>query len=280
MTPFSLNIRQKLITYRRPLTMAIVNVTPDSFFAGSRIQTHDQLCRKTQQLIELNPDIIDIGAYSTRPGAGDIPPARESDNLCLAISTIRSLGCDIPISADTFRASVASDAVSAGADIINDIAGGTLDSEMFETVARLQTPYILTHTRGTPRDMAGMTDYNDLLQDICADLAGKLARLNSLGVRDTIVDPGFGFAKTTAQNYILLRNLPQIKELLGRPILVGLSRKSMITKPLGISAEQALCPTTALHAMALDRGADILRVHDIEQAQQCITLHSLLTTSQ
>lgn len=259
--------------------MAIVNVTPDSFYEGSRTFDSDAIRKRVRQIMDEGADMIDIGAYSSRPGADDVSSAEETERLCRGIEAIREEGCTLPLSVDTFRAKVAEEAIRMGADIINDIGGGTLDPDMFETVARLKAPYILMHMRGTPATMQTLCQYDDVAADVTKELAFSLARLNALGVSDVIVDLGFGFAKTTEQNYELMRQMPEIKRLLNRPMLVGISRKSMLTRLLGINADEALEATTALNAMALDRGADILRVHDVRAARQCIDIYTALSRS-
>lgn len=259
--------------------MAIVNVTPDSFYEGSRTFDSDAIRKRVRQIMDEGADMVDIGAYSSRPGADDVSPDEETERLCRGIEAIRDEGCTLPLSVDTFRAKVAEEAIRMGADIINDIGGGTLDPDMFETVARLKAPYILMHMRGTPATMQTLCQYDDVAADVTKELAFSLARLNALGVSDVIVDLGFGFAKTTEQNYELMRQMPEIKRLLNRPMLVGISRKSMLTRLLGINADEALEASTALNAMALDRGADILRVHDVRAARQCIDIYTALSHS-
>lgn len=276
MNSFTLNIGGSITSFCGPQVMAIVNVTPDSFYSRSRTFDNDALRRRTAEILTEGADMVDIGAYSSRPGAADVSVAEETDRLCRGIEIVRSEGCRLPLSADTFRASVAENAVRAGADIINDISGGALDADMFDTVARLKVPYILMHMRGTPATMSSLTDYTDVAADVTAELACGIAELHSRGVADIIVDPGFGFAKTMEQNYELLRELPEMKHLLGRPLLAGISRKSMLTRLLDIDTSDALNATTALNAMALDRGADIIRVHDVAAARQCVDIHNML----
>lgn len=273
MRPFSLNIRGRILSYTQPAVMGILNVTPDSFFAGSRVQCEADIVARASRLVGEGADMLDIGAYSSRPGAGDVPEAEECRRLEMALRVIRdAVGPDIPVSVDTFRASVARRCVGEwGADIVNDISGGTLDNEMFDTVADLRCPYILMHMRGTPSTMQSLTQYADVTADVIAELSRPLNRLEELGVADVIIDPGFGFAKTLAQNYELMRNL-QAFDILGRPVLVGVSRKSMITKLLDITAADAELPTAVLGALAVERGAAILRVHDVVAARQSITL--------
>ena len=273
MRPFSLNIRGRIVSFSQPVLMGIINATPDSFFAGSRVQTEAAVIDRALKMVREGADILDVGAYSSRPGADDVSEAEECRRLEVSLRIIRkAVGDDIPISVDTFRASVARKCIEHwGADIVNDISGGALDEDMFETVASMRCPYILMHMRGTPSTMQSMTDYKDVTADVIAELSRPLNRLEDLGVSDIIIDPGFGFAKTLEQNYELMRNLRAF-EILGRPILVGVSRKSMITKLLNITTEEAELPTAILGAVAVERGAGILRVHDVAAARQSINL--------
>lgn len=281
MTPFSLNINGQLIHYRTPVVMGILNVTPDSFYAGSRCGSPQSVEEKVSQMVEDGVDIIDIGACSTRPGA-EMPDAKEElARLEPAMKALRRIAPEIPVSVDTFRASVAREAVqSLSVNIINDVSGGNLDADMFATVADLKVPYILTHMRGTPATMQQLTDYGErgVTATVLDELGLKLNQLALLGVNDIIIDPGFGLGKTLEQNYQLLRNLKVFKAL-RMPLLVGVSRKSMITRALGIDAAEALAPTVALGAFALDRGCDILRVHDVKEARQTCTLYNKLLNS-
>ncbi|MDE5689707.1 MAG: dihydropteroate synthase, partial [Duncaniella sp.] len=220
-----------------------------------------------------------IGAYSSRPGADDISPQEEISRLSKGMAILRGIAPEIPVSVDTFRADVATAAIEEmGADIINDISGGTLDPRMFDTVARLKTPYILMHMRGTPATMQQFTAYTDVVADVVSDLSVKLRRLRLAGVADVIVDPGFGFSKTLEQNFELMSGLEAFSSL-GCPVLVGVSRKSMITKSLGIDPAGALAPTVALDAIALTKGASFIRVHDIREAAQTVALFNLLNSS-
>lgn len=273
MKPFSLNIRGQIKEYTRPVVMGILNITPDSFFEGSRVETADAIAARARAMIADGADMLDVGAYSSRPGANDVPEEEEGRRLCLALSVIRdAVGSDIPVSVDTFRAAVAEKCISQwGADIVNDISGGALDPAMFETVASLRCPYILMHMRGTPATMQSLCEYKNVTADVIEELSRSIYRLEELGVADIIVDPGFGFSKTLTQNYELFHNLRSF-EIFGRPVLVGVSRKSMITRLLGITAPEAAVPTAILGTMALERGAAILRVHDVKQARQSVEL--------
>lgn len=279
-TPFTLNIKGNITDVARPLVMGIVNITPDSFYAGSRAASADAVKARVEKMVADGADILDVGACSTRPGAEDVAEEEEIERLGLGLRALREVAPDIPVSVDTWRARVAETAVSElGADIINDISGGDLDDAMFETVARLSVPYILMHMRGTPASMASMTEYADVTADVISDLSAKLRRLRLLGVSDVIVDPGFGFAKTLAQNYEMMARLDEFARVLDAPVLVGISRKSMITKALGITPENALNGTTVLNTLALVRGASVLRVHDVREAAEAVKLYSLSTLS-
>lgn len=279
--PFSINIKGRLVSLTRPVVMGIVNATPDSFYAGSRTGIDpDATSRRAERLVADGADWIDIGAYSSRPGAADVSTEAETERLYVAINAVRrAVGNDLPLSVDTFRADVAEQAVnSMGADIINDISGGLLDDRMFGTVAALRVPYILMHMRGTPATMQQLTDYPDgVTSGVIGELQPKLRRLSLLGVSDVIVDPGFGFAKTLAQNYELMAGLSTLGDTLRRPVLVGISRKSMITKLLDTDAASALNGTTALHVASLLQGAAVLRVHDALEASQAIKIVTNLT---
>lgn len=276
-TPFSLNIGGRLVDYTRPAVMGIVNVTPDSFYAGSRTTDAEAVGRRVTAMLGEGVDIIDVGAYSSRPGAADVSPEEEYERLARGLEVVRRGAPEAVVSVDTFRASVARKAVSDfGPLIINDISGGALDDDMFETVAELGVPYIMMHMRGTPADMQQHCDYDSLASDILAELGERLGRLTLMGVSDIIVDPGFGFSKTLAQNYELLASLP-LFALFHRPLLVGLSRKSMATRLLGIDSADALNATTVLNTLALDRGASILRVHDVAAARQAVDIFTATT---
>lgn len=266
-----LRIAERLREFDRAAVMGIVNLTTDSFFAGSRVDISD-LCGRVDRMLGEGADIIDLGACSTRPGSAAVDESIEFEHLVTAVKKIRSEFGDSPIiSVDTYRSRVARECVAAGADIINDISGGDLDPEMFATVAELKVPYVLMHMRGTPADMQTHTDYADVSAEVLQDIAFKLARLRQLGVADVIVDPGFGFAKTLDQNYRLMHALPAFKEL-NAPVLAGISRKSMICTELGITSAEALNGTTALNMIALMQGADILRVHDVKEAVETVRI--------
>lgn len=271
---FTLNIRGRLVTFDRPAVMGILNVTPDSFFSGSRAMSAYDIERRVETMLTQGVDIIDIGACSTRPGAEPVADDEETARLSRGMEIVRRLAPDIPVSVDTFRASVARRAVTTmGCDIVNDISGGTLDDNMVATVADLHCPYILMHMRGTPATMQTLTEYgDDVTATVISELQRQVRHFEQAGVADIIIDPGFGFAKTVDQNYAVMAGLRRFA-IFGRPVLVGISRKSMITKALSIRADEALEATTALNAYALDRGADILRVHDVAAARQAVDIH-------
>ena len=277
MKPFSLNIRGRLIDFARPAVMAIINATPDSFYAASRSETADQIAEAARRAVDEGADIIDLGAYSSRPGADDVSAAVELDRLAHGLEAVRQVAPSIPVSIETFRAEIAKRCVSEfGADIVNDISGGDMDHEMFDTVASLNVPYVLMHMRGTPASMQTLTEYSaGVTAGVLAELAPKLERLELLGVNDVIIDPGFGFAKTLEQNYRLLRDLEAF-EMLGRPVLVGMSRKSMATRLLNITSEEALNATTVLNTVAIQHGAAILRVHDVKAAREAVDIITCL----
>lgn len=274
--PFSLNKRGKLYTFDRPLVMGIVNVTPDSFFADSRTYDVNDIKARVRIMIDEGVDIIDIGAYSSRPGADEVSVQEETARIAKGMTAIREVAPDAIVSVDTFRADVAQAAIELyGADIVNDISGGDLDDKMWDTVAKLQVPYVLMHMRGTPATMQTMTDYKDVTTDVVNDLSVKLRKLRLAGVADVIIDPGFGFGKTTEQNFDMMRNLDVMIEALDAPLLVGISRKSMITKSLGTSSADALAGTIALNTIALMRGASIIRVHDVAEAVAALRMYQL-----
>lgn len=265
-----INIRGKLQDIGRPLVMGIVNLTSDSFYAGSRVDRKN-LLNHARNMISQGADIIDLGACSTRPGSKPVNEEHETEILSHAVRTLRSGLPETIISIDTFRSSVAEKCIESGADVINDISGGEMDSGMFDTISKFKVPYIAGHMRGTPFDMHHHTDYDDVVAEVLSNLAHKADRLHQKGVCDVIIDPGFGFAKTLDQNYKILASLKIFKNI-GCPILAGLSRKSMIYKELGLTPEEALCGTVALNMTALLNGADIIRVHDVRQAVETVKL--------
>lgn len=272
---FTIRIGGDLLDLSTPKVMGIINATPDSFYAGSRYA--DNAGEVAAGMLAAGADILDVGAYSTRPGAADVSPEEEYSRLANALEDIRQQFPVAIVSVDTFRASVARMAVeNFDVDIINDIGGGTLDPEMRDTVASLGVPYILMHTRGTPDTMQSLTDYDDVTADVLSDLAFKVDDFRLAGVHDIIVDPGFGFAKSVEQNYRLLADLDVFHET-GCPVLAGLSRKSMLWKPLGITPDEARDASLAANAFALANGADIIRVHDVPQAVTARNIFSLIS---
>lgn len=276
MNHLSINIKGSLRHFHKPWVMGILNVTPDSFFAESRTIETDDIRRRVDDLISQGADIIDIGGYSSRPGAPEVSADEEYSRLARGLEAIRKYHPDTLISVDTFRADVARRCVSNWeADIINDISGGNLDAEMWPTVAELQVPYILMHMRGTPSSMQSLCDYNDVTADVIRDLAFKIDAMHQLGIADIIVDPGFGFAKDMNQNYQLMAELDQFKQL-NAPLLVGISRKSMIYRPLDITPQTAINGTTVLNTFALLHGANILRVHDVKEAVEAVKIIDLI----
>ena len=273
---YSLNLKGRLVTIDHPWVMGIVNITPDSFYSGSRITDEHALEERVGQMLADGADVIDVGACSTRPGSQSVDAHGEMGRLQWALAVIRRVAPDAVISVDTYRAEVAKRCVEEwGADIINDISGGTIDGEMFSTIARLRVPYVLMHMRGTPETMSTLTDYDDVTADVLEWMGRRIDRLRQSGVDDIIVDPGFGFAKTLEQNYELLARLEAFHAL-EAPILVGISRKRMIYMPLETTPEAALNGTTVINTMALMQGAHILRVHDVRAAVEAVRLVSLM----
>jgi dihydropteroate synthase len=273
---YTFQIKGCLYSLNKPKVMGIINLTPDSFFEGSRVSTDKKsVLFEAEKKIKEGADFLDLGGYSTRPGAEHISLEEEINRVIPAILEIKKNFPDTLISIDTFRADVAKAGVEAGADLVNDISAGNLDPQMLPLIGRLGVPYIAMHTRGTPQTMQHETDYSDLISEVLSYFGDKVEQFKKFGIKDVIVDPGFGFAKTSAQNFELLRHLSSFKRL-GIPILVGISRKSMIYKTLDISANEALNGTTALNMVALLQGAAILRVHDVKEAKQTIQLFEQL----
>lgn len=256
---------------QKPLLMGILNLTPDSFYDGGKYRSLDSALKQTEKMFAEGADIIDVGGYSTRPNASDIAPQEEVSRVVPVIEAIRKKFPDCIISIDTFRAAVAQKAIEAGANIINDISGGQLDEKMFEIAAQMQVPYILMHSRGNPQTMSQLCNYENIFLEILHFFEQRIEKLTILGVKDVILDLGFGFAKTREQNFQLLRHL-SFFETLKKPMLVGISRKSMIYKTLHTEPSQALNGTTALNMFALEQGAKILRVHDVAAAKETLTL--------
>ena len=271
-TPLFINVNGRLMDLSEPQVMGILNVTPDSFYAGSRAETEKDIIRRLHQITDEGASIIDIGAYSSRPNAEDVGIEEEMSRLRTGLELIKKHQPDAIISVDTFRADVAKMCVEEyGAAIVNDISAGLLDKEMFPTIARLGIPYIIMHMKGTPKDMQAAPHYDNLLKEIFYYFSEKVQKLRNLGVKDIIIDPGFGFGKTLEHNYELMNHLEEFR-LFEVPLLVGVSRKSMIYKLLEINPEEALNGTTTLNTIALLKGANILRVHDVKVAMETIKI--------
>ncbi|MCX2495718.1 dihydropteroate synthase [Pedobacter sp. PF22-3] len=267
----SLNIKGRLIDLSTPKVMGILNITPDSFYNNSRTKTIDEALIKAAQFLNEGATFIDVGGYSSRPGAQDISINEETDRLVPVVESLVKAFPEAIISIDTFRAKVAQETIEAGAHIINDIAAGDMDEQMFETVAKLQVPYIMMHMQGTPQNMQQNPTYNNVLLEVIDYLAKKVAALTALHIHDVVIDPGFGFGKTIEHNYELLRQMEAFK-IFKLPVLVGFSRKGMIYKTLGTTAAEALNGTSVLNTIALQKGAGILRVHDVKEAVECVRL--------
>lgn len=271
----TITLNQQLLDLSTPRVMAVMNLTPDSFYDGGKLKNHEQVLAKVQQFIDEGASIIDLGGYSTRPGAADISVEEEISRVIPVVQLIREHFRAIPLSVDTFRSQVARAALEQGASMVNDVSGATADDLMLDLIAEYQVPYVGMHMRGTPQTMNTLTDYQDIVFEIryfFSTLAEEAAKRN---INDLIIDPGLGFAKTIAQNFHLLYHLDAFK-LLELPVLIGLSRKSMIYKTLNTTPENALNGSSALHMAALERGAHLLRVHDVKEAQECIKLFTQL----
>ncbi|HRF23010.1 MAG: Dihydropteroate synthase [Bacteroidetes bacterium ADurb.BinA245] len=268
---FALNCNGRLLNIDKSIVMGIINITPDSFYSGSRYESQDEILNRAAQMINEGATILDIGGQSTRPGSTRLRDEEELERVLEPISSIRKEFPEIFISIDTFYSLVAKEAVRAGADIVNDISAGSLDEQLIETVAALKVPYVLMHMKGNPQNMQEQTHYEDVTENVYAFLKQKKVELLDAGIKDLIVDPGFGFGKNISQNFELLKNLSIFKDL-ESPILLGISRKSFIYKTLGISAADALNGTTVLNTIGLSNGASILRVHDVRAAREAIQL--------
>lgn len=273
-----ISCKRKLIDLSTPRVMGILNITPDSFYEGSRLKNADEALKKTEQMLNEGADFLDVGGMSTRPGSEILSETDELNRVIPIIEIILKNFPETLISVDTWRSKVALEAVGAGAAIVNDISAGSLDSELFQTVAKLDVPYILMHMQGTPQTMQQNPVYKDVVLEVNQFLSEKIIELRKLGVSDIILDPGFGFGKTIDHNYRLLKNL----NLIGFgefPILAGLSRKSMIKKLLDVDEKNALNGTTAVNMIALQNGANILRMHDVKEAKQCVQIWQELKNS-
>ena len=272
-----INVNGFLLDLSSPCVMGILNVTPDSFYAGSRMQTEIDITHRIEQIVGEGAGIIDVGAYSSRPNAENVSPAEEMERLRMGLGILRKVQPDAVVSVDTFRADVARMCVEEyGVAIINDIAAGEMDGDMFRTVADLNVPYIMMHMRGTPQTMQRHTDYPDMMEEIMLYFSRKVRQLRLLGVNDIILDPGFGFSKTLEQNYQLMSHLKEFS-IFELPLLVGVSRKSMIYKLLGGTPADSLNGTTVLNTYALLNGANILRVHDVREAVEAIRVIGQMT---
>lgn len=275
-TPYSINVNGKLIDLAEPQVMGILNVTPDSFYSGSRKQTEEDIRNRVKQIIDEGGQMIDIGAYSSRQGADDVSTQEEMARLRHGMKIVNEMAPGMPVSVDTFRADVAKMCVEElGVGIINDISGGELDKRMFKTVAKLGVPYILMHMKGTPQTMQQAPHYDDLMKEIMLYFAEKIQKLRDLGQKDIILDPGYGFAKTIEHNYELLGH-QEMLHVFELPLLVGISRKSMIFRLLGSSPEESLNGTSVLNTIALQKGASILRVHDVKECVEVVKIVKMM----
>jgi len=274
--PNYINVRGRLISFDMPKVMGVINITPDSFYSGSRFPDDSSLLEAASTMLDNGADILDVGGYSSRPGAPDISAEEEKRRVLRAVRLVSLEFPEAVISVDTFRSDVAREAVrDCGAHIINDISGGEADPEMFNLVAELKVPYILMHMQGTPSTMQAGPVYDDVVADILQWFGKKIVQLSSMGVADIIIDPGFGFGKTAVHNFDMLRRLGDFRAA-GLPIMVGLSRKSMVWRTLGLSPEEALNGTTVLNTIALMNGADIIRVHDVKEAKEAVKLLTMV----
>lgn len=271
-----INVNGQLMDLSQPRVMGILNITPDSFYADSRKQTEKDIIARIHQILDAGGDFIDIGAYSSRPDASDVSPKEEMERLKYGLEILRNECPKAVVSVDTFRADVAKMCVEEyGAALINDIAAGQMDPEMFSTIAQLKVPYIMMHMQGTPQNMQKNPHYDNPVKEIILYFAEKIEKLRASGIKDLIIDPGFGFGKTLAHNYEILDKLEEL-QMFQLPILIGVSRKSMVYKLLGGGPEDALNGTTALHAIALMKGARILRVHDVKAATETVRIFQAL----
>ena len=271
----TINCKGELVDLTRPKVMGILNLTPDSFFDGGKYKDETSILQQVEYMLNHGATFIDMGAYSSRPGAEHVPEYEELQRMLPVIDLILTKFPDTLISVDTFRSKVAAESIEHGAALINDISAGNLDTAMFDTVADYQVPYIMMHMKGTPQSMQKQATYSDVIKDLRSYFSEKIQETTSKKINDIIIDPGFGFAKTTEQNYTLLNHL-DLFQTFGLPILIGLSRKSMIYKVLESSPQEALNGTTALHTIALLKGANITRAHDVKEAMECVKLVEVL----
>jgi dihydropteroate synthase len=271
----SLKVKNKLLSLESPIVMGILNITPDSFYAESRVPTFDKIKKQAEKMLQDGATILDIGGVSTRPGAEYVSDVVEMNRVLPAIHQLIREFPEAIISIDTFRSSVAAEAIAAGAALVNDISASRMDTNLYPTVANLDVPYILMHMKGTPQTMQQNTEYQDVILEVLDFFIAEIGKLKALGVKDIVLDPGFGFGKSIDQNYQLLKNMHVFQQL-NLPILAGISRKSMIFKYLNIDASEALSATSALNMVALQQGAKILRVHDVKEAIEVTKLFKLL----
>ncbi|MFC5683348.1 dihydropteroate synthase [Flavobacterium sp. MAHUQ-51] len=271
----TINCKGKLVDLSKPKVMGILNITPNSFFDGGKYTSDDEIIAKVEKMLNEGATFIDVGAYSSKPSAEYVSEEEELNRILPVVQLLVNKFPDILLSIDTFRSKVASACIENGAAIINDISAGNLDDKMLEIIAQYQVPYIMMHMRGTPQTMQSLTNYEDIIKEILLYFSQKISQARSLGINDLIVDPGFGFAKTIEQNYEVMQKM-QLLHHLELPILIGISRKSMIYKTLEISADEALNGTTFLNTFALTKGAHILRVHDVAAAVECVKLFEKL----
>ena len=271
----TINCNGKLISLERPKIMGILNVTPDSFFDGGKYKDEASVLNQVDKMLNEGATFIDVGAYSSRPGAKEVGEDTELKRITPIVSLIINKFPDVILSIDTFRNNVAKACIENGAAIVNDISAGLHDDNMLSTVAKLNVPYIMMHMRGTPKNMQQQTDYKDILKEVLFYFSERLSAAKALGVKDIIIDPGFGFAKNLEQNFELLKQM-EVMSIIEHPLLAGISRKSMIYKTLDVTADQALNGTTALHMACLQKGTKILRVHDVKEAVECTKLYEQL----
>lgn len=268
-----INCKGQLIDFSVPKVMGILNCTPDSFFDGGKYRSESELLAQTEKMLAEGADFIDIGAYSSKPNADFVSEAKELERIVPVLELVLKHFPKTLISIDTFRAGVAKACIEAGTSIINDISAGMLDEKMLQTVGELKVPYIMMHMRGTPQTMVKLTDYDDIIKEMLLYFSQRIAAARAAGIKDIIIDPGFGFAKTLEQNYEVLNKL-ELFQMTELPLLAGVSRKSMIYKLLGTTPQEALNGTTALNALALSKGAKILRVHDVKEAVECVRIYN------
>ena len=273
----TINCKGQLVDLSSPKVMGILNVTPDSFFDGGKYKDENSILNQVDTMINEGATFIDIGGYSSRPGADFVSEAEELNRVVPIVELILKQFPETLISIDTFRSEVAEQSISAGAALINDISAGKLDVNMLPTIGKLAVPYIMMHMKGNPKTMQQLTTYDDLVKDVIAYFAERISKAHAEKINDIIIDPGFGFAKTRKQNFQLLNDF-ELLQMLDKPILAGVSRKSMIYKTLNTTSDQALNGTTALHMVALQKGAKILRVHDVKEATECVTLFNQLSS--